>query len=74
MELRVTGFTREQMDHLDAQAAGFNMTRTAYVKLHLLGSNVRPITGGVGRAARGEGTGRQHRAFELLWRRTAPPV
>ena len=45
MELRVTGLTREQMDHLNARAATHGMSRTAYVKWQL-GGDPRPMSVG----------------------------
>jgi hypothetical protein len=74
MELRVTGLTREQMDHLNAQAAEANMSRTAYVKWQLLGGDLRPMSEAeLGMLLAAKAREGNMRALELLMRRTAAP-
>ena len=75
MELRVTGFTREQMDHLNAKAAEFNMSRTAYVKWQLLGGDVRPMSEAeLDMLIAAKARGGNMRAIELLMRRVPVAV
>ena len=75
MELRVTGLTREQMDHLNARAATHGMSRTAYVKWQLLGGDPRPMSvGELDMLIAAKARGGSMRAIELLMRRQAAAV